>query len=879
MTQFSYTVTHLDSSTDISNDIETIDVTDVGTGEINHATIRLNANLGKFITTAPVIDQFHKIRIVLTDDAANTYNRVYEVDRIVPIENAQEGKIVELELLGQESHLQRIHFAKQFYFADAFSVVRDIGDFYNANKTSLQPTLENTSSTTDNTLPDWTANAYEFNIAEKYCYDGMMEVVDRMGSSVVVGGGGDFWDLYFMNGSDQTKFKISAIRSGSLPTAGNEITITDTDAINPDPTEGGIEQTSGTHVLAWGADQFGSNPPEFQRFHGNLEAYYNAPFWESDKAYKIGAKIQYTHTDTTNRHYQRINSDVTVFPANNPQVDANWDQIDEQDAVGGASAEYSPWTNNRKTEWQLCGSNASTLLGSGFNGGGCWDSNLVIQDENRFRTWAHIRVTTDTINAPTGIPQEWTLVGGNDNFYRGTRVFVDTTLGAASGAFATTDKNGITFANRVAQYDGSQWVVINETKGRPIQNNDMIAVDDQGAVYERQGGAWVDIKSSDRANECYHTYSSVINTAGVNSTPKTAGGTFGDSSAVEYTYQYSTLDALSVFAPEYYRIGCWANIQFPFPINSFEGKIIGIKWGNGIDAEPATYDTNNMHLSRSGSVGFNSGEEEDLGPNSALSFDIKLRFEDNLQIPYYSANFKMRCAMYDTEDNVVTQDFIISMNNNLEQIVLPIANFEIYRARLPIRLGNTLPNWFLKKLDILNVFQYKNIKKVCIFCTDSYDSQGRYDPTLSRFITEATQLVTNSVILTIDSFRWVKPLLASSGVITATRNLETRFMQLPFITNYQQLKQAVLAQLEIEQFRHKQFEVRTEGKFNISYGNTFFLNKAGVVSDSDTRTADSGGTASTIRLVAKKIIYRVIKGDAENAHFTRIITGIKRFVG
>lgn len=879
MTEYSYTVQHLDTSTFITNDIEFIEVTDIGTGEINRATIRLNTTNGKFINTAPVLDQFHKIQIIITDANGQTYNRIYEVDKLIPIESAQEGKILEVSLLGQEHHVQRVHFAKQFFFADAFGTVRDIADFYNANITSLQPQIENTTSTTDNTLPEWTANDYNFNIAEKYCYDGMMEVVDRMGSSVASAGGGDFWELYFENGSTSSKIKLKSFVSGSLPAAGSEVTITDTDAVNPSPTEGGIEQLSGTHVMAWGADEFGSNPPQFQRFHGEIEAYRLHPFWESDLGYKVGARIQYTHTDDINRHYQRINTDVTTFPANNPVADGNWSQIFEETVVGGSSAKYSPWTNLRKTEWQLCGSNASTLLGSGFFGGGCWDSNQVIRDDNLFRVWAHIRATTDTINAPTGIPEEWTLVGGNDTFYRGTRVFVDTTLGAAAGAFSGTDKNGITIANRVVQYDGTDWIVINETKGRPIQNGDQIVVDDQGFVYERQAGAWVDVHGGDRGNDCYHTYLDVSNVPGVNTTPKIISGTFGDTSAVEYTYQYNQADALLLGSVAYYRIGAWANIQFPFPVNSFEGKVIGLLWGNGVDAEPATYDTNNMHLSHSGSVGFNSGEEEDLGPNSALGLDIKLRWEDSLQLPYFAANFKMRCAIYDTEDNIVTQDFIIPHNDNWTQIILPIAGFELYRARRSVRFGNTIPNWFLKELDVLNVFQWRNIKKICIFTAESYDDAGRYDPVLSRWIIYSVFGDTNKIFLAVDSFRWVKPILASSGVVLApSRNLETRFLQLPFITNYVQLKQAAIAQLEIEKFRHKEYEIRTEGKCDIKYGNTFFLNKVALVNDSDTRTADSGGTANTIRLVAKKIIYRIVKGDAENAGFVRIMTGIKRVI-
>ncbi len=57
-----------------------------------------------------------------------------------------------------------------------------------------------------------------------------------------------------------------------------------------------------------------------------------------------------------------------------------------------------------------------------------------------------------------------------------------------------------------------------------------------------------------------------------------------------------------------------------------------------------------------------------------------------------------------------------------------------------------------------------------------------------------------------------------------------------------------------------------------------FLNDSIIIDDADTRTADSGGTSNTIRLVAKKIIYKISKRNNGAGTFLRTILGIKRIV-
>ena len=57
MTEYSYVVTYDPDSaaTDISNDVISLECTDVGTGEIKSAKLKLNALNGKYTTAAPVM--------------------------------------------------------------------------------------------------------------------------------------------------------------------------------------------------------------------------------------------------------------------------------------------------------------------------------------------------------------------------------------------------------------------------------------------------------------------------------------------------------------------------------------------------------------------------------------------------------------------------------------------------------------------------------------------------------------------------------------------------------------------------------------------------------------------------------------------------------
>jgi len=146
---------------DITKFVVAIDsMTDVGTGEVNSATLTLDGNDGSFVenthsATTPILDQWTKIKITVTDKNTNSYSRIFEVDTTMPQKAIGGGNLMKVEMLGQEHNLQKVHFAKQYFFADANSTAEDIMGRYNApgGKGDDQVTIEDHDDITKNKLP------------------------------------------------------------------------------------------------------------------------------------------------------------------------------------------------------------------------------------------------------------------------------------------------------------------------------------------------------------------------------------------------------------------------------------------------------------------------------------------------------------------------------------------------------------------------------------------------------------------------------------------------------------------------------------------------------------------------------------------------------
>ena len=245
---------------------------------------------------------------------------------------------------------------------------------------------------------------------------------------------------------------------------------------------------------------------------------------------------------------------------------------------------------------------------------------------------------------------------------------------------------------------------------------------------------------------------------------------------------------------------------------------------------------------------------------------------------------RFRAFFIDSDDNIVFSDFVIEFSNTWQDVRLPISSFRIYRGRKPLYGFDAAIAAFFppKELDVINIFIWRNIKLFGIQYQSVYDKFGRYNPG-AAVVDEAGNSVTFGTILgskktiLLDGFRFIKPLLVTSGQDTVI-NIEPTFLQKPNISVYDQLKNDVRSQLEIEKFLHKQYDIETSGDtmFDIAFGESFLLENDELVfvAVAD-RTVNE--TQNKIQLVAKRIEYSLTKPPNGPGGLRRRINGAKVF--
>ncbi|UVF62344.1 baseplate protein [Nitrososphaeria virus YSH_462411] len=888
MTLWSYEVRYdpASANTDITAYVtEITDITIPVDGSPRSIEFILKARDGAFRTATnsgatPIITSFDKIKVTLTDKNSNTESHVFEVDTIRPIKDTSGQKVI-IQAFGQERNLDFIHYSKSHQRVSAFDVIKSIIDVYNDNNGSAQVTIENHDSTSYNEAPKWTSNDYDFS-HKPTCLEAIKEVIDKLGASIANGGAGDFYDVFFEDhASDSTKINIRVVSSGG-ENSGSEPTIQNANTTRIYNTNGTIENKTGSVIIGEGASGFGSIPADFSEHWGKLEAFQLIPFFVSGVTYPAGAKVKRAGAT------YKANTSTTQTPPH-----ANWDSWTEADEIGAIS--YSPWTFKKAALWENCGSNPTGVAGgagTGFDQEGMWDSNLVIKDEDHYRNWVHLRTNTSIFDTT------YKYGAANGGYYRGLRVLVDPVIGTIAGHFAENsgnDRFGNAFSKSIVKNNGAgtdsylDWDVI-----RTATNNDVCAVLKEGKNYIYDGvtdNRWEDDSATARGNDCFHIYTSIGNTAGISTVSKQKGDTtwvdldgsgsgdtsevYGANHAVEVVYGYSAISTFGssvVTTVNYYSIGCWINFMFPYPPNTNNsitedlGELYG---GTSSNKQPTTFDAAGFFgLTPTGQSGFNKTDSEELGPCESLAFMARFIWEDqvtNSAIPFQS-NFKFRCFIYDSSDNVVFQDFEILDNNRWEAIDLPLSNFKPYRARVPLRWGNLASNIIVPELEVIEKFEWKNVRMICIQLQEVYDDNGRYSPEGSRFM---LGLAANCK-LAIDAFRFSKQLTVTSGQDT-TRNLEARIVQVPEVTNYQQLKQIVNAQLDIEQWQYKAYEAEIEGNCDVVPGESFYLTDSKLIDDDDKAAADN-----TIKLVLKEKHHTINGTDGGTGGFVTKLFGVKR---
>tara|TARA_R110000824_G_scaffold250100_3_gene438923 strand:- start:864 stop:2609 length:1746 start_codon:yes stop_codon:yes gene_type:complete len=575
----------------------------------------------------------------------------------------------------------------------------------------------------------------------------------------------------------------------------------------------------------------------------------------------------------------------------------------------GNSIQYSPWTDEKSTLWSNSGCDPNRTT---FTTGGWCDINLVVNEETFFRTWvdaiavsdSDLDTLADNGAANDGYSYDLTRSG----FPRGFRVLVKSN--SPTGDLAN-------FANMIVEIKptnsvgGKTWKKLYNftTAHTKVQ----VAVIHEGKVYtdtitSGPTHSWSDISGADFGNDCFHPYTTVpTETDGVdliNGTTRSeitdstnrpditkAGSEFTQNQESAIEFKAVAADAITSAASDasdplaaYYKNAIGFTLRFPFPNNTYNGitEGVGDMYGGGINnnEEPATLDIQNMNYTSGGKEGFNNTEVEDYGQINAVAMWLKYSVVESAGSTELNDEHRFRAWFIDTKDNTVYQDFVVRFSNNWEDIRLPISGFRIYRGRKPVYGFSAAVASFLppKELEIINIFEWRNIKMFGVQLQSQYDKFGRFNPGAATVDENGNSVTWSNILgstrtLKMDGFRFIKPLLASSGTNT-TRNLEPTFQQFPNITVYDQLLNVAKSHLEIEKFKHKEFNVESVGDeiFDIPFGDSFYLKNTDLVSDDD-----KSGEDNNIKLVAKRIEYSITKPTGGKGGLRRKMKGVKVF--
>ena len=882
--QWTYTVTHYDKSNswadvDITYAVEAIPVfTDTSGEQINTCTVEISANLGHFIRPARVgetgfptqIDHNDRIRIEFDDGTSTPYNQIFEVVKKIPVKSKAGGTTMRIDCEGIERHLQKMKYIKPFYFATPNEAILDLIAYYSANKTSGMPAI----TIGVNQLPSSGIHSFDWGINEDSIYNRLKELVDLMGSAAGLGGVLDFFDFRFTYPTTNVENMVIDIFSSGSPSNGSIVTV-NADTINTGDESAGIDESEATLLGIWGDNAAGTLPIDYSRFSSrqilfgaNGNSYF--PVWDSSVAYPIGSIVQYTASGT-NLVYRRQVSQVTPT-GTAPNLDANWvtmtmaqyygtnstSNYDPVTGVGTSKAiQYSPWTSGQATLWKNANcdpTGANNPYGSST--GAMFDGNIVTNDDVGFRTWVDFKTDNGLLDT------DYTYNNSTQGAYEGLRVLVNTATPAAP--FNNPDAFGKDFKWSIAEYTGGAWRVKYDAFGDSNLFAMRVIVLDMARQYvwddNPTGGAdtgiWNDVTALDNGSDCMHSYTSLTNTQGVilDSSTQAQFGTPNLNSAITARFEFTpALDGVQELTQkrigiDYFRVGGWLGFRWPFPKNTKNGisEDVGEIYGGGIQGltvkAPTHIDAQNMHYTHNGYRGFNTAstdalESEDYGQLSSIDFAMKLRYynDDAAILVPWSANFKMRAFFFDSSDNVVFQDFVMKFNDHWESVSLPISGFQTYRGRVPRRNAFGGDDIFPPNgLNANDVFEWRNLTAFCIQTQESYDNFGRYQAGQGKFKLDLFNSVglNMSIELSIDALRFRKPLLNITDV--TTDDVKTPdFLQHQEVIIYDQLENISKSELEKRKFQATEYELETEIKTDIKYGDFLFFVDDEIVNQRD----------------------------------------------
>jgi len=564
----------------------------------------------------------------VTDLASNSYDRYFEIINIIPSQTKGEGTLLTLDCLGIEYHTQQINMSKPIWFEDSFTTAYAVGENYEMSRGTEQPilteydTVYTTGFLKGNALPFYNSNNWEFGISEDTCYNRWMDLIDGAGAAVSAGGALTFYELNFKTtGVNSMDFNLRP--SGDNTSIVSIITALTIGVSHADigKQEGELSNPTGTNVLSWGSNDHGTLPVDNSKYYSKFTQFLLRPEWINGVVYAVDVRVKVTPTTTISpKHYKCILAHTASDGVNDPSTDVStygtpgtfWEQVDMGDEFGD-SIQYSPWTDNNARLWSNAG--ADPARNQGYTQGGWFDINVVINEDDWFRTWVDAIATSDaTLDT---LASEYAYDGTRATFPRGFRVLVN---GSGSGDLNNFDNMVV---ERVETGENTRSAASSWSRLYTFStSNDKVevAVLDEAKIYHdtitgtpnSPSHSWASIETGKYGNDCFHPYTTVpTNVSGIDRVNDVAaatrvprsevtdstnrpdisggGGTFStnQNSAISFVCQAaniisSTVSSFSTQTGDWYKNALGFNIRFPFPNNdSGHAQVIGGLYGGG----------------------------------------------------------------------------------------------------------------------------------------------------------------------------------------------------------------------------------------------------------------------------------------------------------
>jgi len=936
--------------------------------------ITLSAAFGQFLTKGETIQKYDRIFCRITDARGNILQDVFHVRKIKRSRKGGKGKQLILICPHQSENLWKrtITFVgKRISGNEALiQVVNQLNLLTNIGSDDpiiVVPTGFVESTKINSNLDENTSNNYIFEkLKVQQVFDEITDV-----ESQPVEGGGSFQPFYirFKSTYDHdTNSGLSVVNVQAYPqgftlnttseTFSNIPNVTLTHGTVTDDTTNTLENDSdedpelATNLHLVCDKSSGDFIGDWTMYFGAKEVFLNVRTWESTLTFQEGHLVnndgsvyeciaESTDNEPPNASFwiERFftipddYSAVTTYATNDlvknndiaykSLADSNLNNEPFTDSEFWRRISYVPTLNYSPETKQKAQYWINALAGAKYaatqNGRTTMvDPNVVIDDTLHPRTFVRLAETD-----PDNIPEDHLV---NENIPDAYRILViDPTTGISTGTgdFAGTDRNGLTFAGNIAEYEDpnlngtGEWVVFKGTE----------LADDQEVFEWDEGLPWI-------KNPCLATFTLTFADRYVNlegqctfvlggEAPRAevwsigsyglaeiAGGQFGVfydplspiegkqfdcAHSVKWDSDNSRIDcgnkgifnedadedsavfikasAASAPSTEYNPFYVGFNFWSLVPLTSNDIPFGTVTAGEVI-ALP-TMDFNNLFRTADASIEWFGRKSEQYRP--IKSFAMIFEFIDTFvgsDLLQSAGDYDIGIYLIDRRDNVRIISFTQGKNND---IVAQEGNLpgEFYKG-----VPGSSAIFSAKEPENTDAFDPREFLVGGIYTRDSFDSQGRYQSgsieawfaqlllrTVNRFAS-ATELE-----MAIDGFRRVKPLYVTNvdePNNLPTRNIETVDQKNLKITGYQTAKNLIIGLARLFGFAQQRFEVKTSGRTDLNQGDVVYYTDSEQVDD----TTDS--INNTLKMVVDEVVHTITKAQDGPGGFTSTFSLVTR---